>query len=215
MHTPVLLFTLIVSIATGLLAAVFPAWRSSRGDLHEDLAGGNRSFGPGRQARARWVLVSGEVALSVLLPGAACCTAASGRVARRRIRRNAHRPPSLPRARYDRIEKVTAFYHELESRVAPLPGVTEVSAANHVPLNGALASADYRTPEMSAGSDTALPTASYRMVTPRYFRAMGIPLLSGRIFDDHDDTDAPRVAIISQALARRSFNRKNPVGSRI
>ena len=219
MHPTVLLFTLGVSIAAGLLAAVLPAWRSSRGDIHEDLAGGGRLLGPGRRARTRWILVSAEVALLAVL----LCT---GGLLYRSFQVASRVSPgfetealtvrlSLPRVRYDRIEKVTAFYRELESRVAALPGVTEVSAANHVPLNGALASADYRTPEMPEGSDSALPTASYRMVTPRYFRAMGIPLLSGRVFDEHDDEDAPRVAIISQALARQSFAGKNPVGSQI
>jgi len=86
---------------------------------------------------------------------------------------------------------------------------------NHVPLNGALASADYRTPEMPGGDDAHLPTATYRMATPRYFRAMGIPVLAGRAFTTQDDDAAPRVAIISQALARRSFAGKDPVGAQI
>ena len=219
MHPTVLLFTLSVSIAAGLLAAAIPAWRASRGDLQEDLKGGDRSFGPGRRGRARWILVSVEVALLAML-------LSTGSLLYRSFRVASHVSPgfdedtltvrlSLPRARYDRIEKVTAFYDELESRVAALPGVIEVSAVNHVPLNGALASADYRTPEMPTGSDAALPTAAYRMATPRYFRAMGIPLLSGRAFDDRDGTDAPRVAIVSQSLARKSFGGKNPVGAHI
>ena len=219
MHPTVLLVALSVSVVAGLLAAILPAWRSSRGDLREDLTGGDRSLGPGRRGRVRWILVSGEVALLAVL--LSTCS-----LLYRSFLSASHVSPgfdkealtvrlSLPRARYDRIEKVTAFYQELELRVAALPGVTEVSAANHVPLNGALASADYRTPEMSAGADTALPTASYRMVTPRYFRAMGIPLRSGRAFDDHDDTGAPRVAIVSESLARRSFAGSDPVGSRI
>ena len=215
----VLLFTLGVSIAAGLLAAVLPAWRSSRGDLLEDLAAGGRSIGPGRRARARWVLISAEVALLTVLLSTGALLYRSFKVAQRvspgfdagalTVRL------SLPRTRYDRIEKVTAFYRELESRVAALPGVTEVSAANHVPLNGALASADYRTPDMPTGSDARLPSASYRMVTPRYFRAMGIPLLAGRAFDENDDTASPRVAIISQSLARQSFAGKDPVGAQI
>ncbi|MGH9868499.1 MAG: ABC transporter permease [Candidatus Polarisedimenticolia bacterium] len=215
----VLLFTLGVSVAAGLMAALLPAWRSSRGDLREDLAAGGRSLGPGRRARARWILVSVEVALLAVLLSTGGLLYRSFQVAQRvapgfwpdtlTVRL------SLPRARYGTIEKVTAFYRELESRVAALPGIREVSAANHVPLNGALASADYRTADMPTGSDARLPTATYRMVTSRYFRAMGIPLLAGRAFDEKDDTDAPRVAIISQALARQSFAGKDPVGQQI
>jgi predicted permease len=219
MHPTVLLFTLGVSIGAGLLATALPAWRTARGDLREDLTGSDRSFGPGRRGRARWILVSAEVTLLAVLLSTGSLLYRSFLVASRvspgfdddtlTVRL------SLPRARYDRIEKVTAFYDALESRVAALPGVTEVAAVNHVPLNGALASADYRTPEMPTGSGAALPTATYRMATPRYFRAMGIPLLSGRAFDDRDDTDAPHVAIISQALARKSFSGKDPVGTQI
>jgi putative ABC transport system permease protein len=122
---------------------------------------------------------------------------------------------SLPRGRYGDIGAITSFYRDLESRVAALPGVEAVSAVNHVPLNGALANADYRTPDMPAGSDARLPTADYRTATPRYFQAMGIPLIAGRAFRDEDDADAPMVAIISRTLARRSYPGRDPIGERI
>jgi putative ABC transport system permease protein len=93
---------------------------------------------------------------------------------------------SLPRKDYPDLAKVSQFYRQLEARVAAMPGVTSVAAANHVPLNGALASADYKVADRPPASENQLPTAQYRMVTPAYFRTMGIPLVAGRAFGDED-----------------------------
>jgi putative ABC transport system permease protein len=99
--------------------------------------------------------------------------------------------------------------------VAGLPGVLAVAAVNHVPLNGALASADYKVAGRPPLRDDQLPTAQYRMVTPAYFRAMGIPLVAGRAFDEEDREGGAPVAIVSQALARQSFPEENPVGQHL
>ena len=217
----VMAWTLAASVLTGLLAAAIPAWRATRGDVREDLASGGRSVGPARGAsRLRGAIVAVEVALlTILLSGAGLLY--------RSFQEAAGVSPgfdadvltvrlSLPRGRYTTTASVTSFYRELESKVAALPGVTAVSAVNHVPLNGALASADYKTHDMPAGtSDARLPTATYRMATPGYFQAMGIPLLSGRAFQETDIEGTPPVAIISRALADASYARRDPVGETI
>jgi len=216
----VLVFTAAIALAAGLLSAALPAWRAARGDLRQDLATAGRSHGHGREAaRLRSIIVAGEVALlAVLLTGAMLLYRSFGEASRVAPGFDAEALTvrlSLPRGRYGDIGKMTSFYRELHSRVAALPGVTLVAAVNHVPLNGALATADYRTADMQAGSDSRLPTANYRMVTPHYFRAMGIPLVAGRAFRDEDDADAPSVAIISRTLAHRSYQGRDPVGERI
>jgi putative ABC transport system permease protein len=107
---------------------------------------------------------------------------------------------------------MSAFYRDLEARVARRPGVQSVAAVNQVPLNGALASTDYKVQGRAPAREDQLPTAQYRMVTPAFFRTLGIPLLAGRAFDDRDRAGAPRVAVVSRALARRSFPDRDPVG---
>jgi putative ABC transport system permease protein len=107
---------------------------------------------------------------------------------------------------------VSRFYRELESRVAALPGVEAVAAVSQVPLNGALASADYKVADRAPAAEDRLPTAQYRMATPAYFRTLGIPLVKGRAFGDDDRPEGARVAIISQSLARESFPDRNPLG---
>src|SRR6185503_18960694 len=87
---------------------------------------------------------------------------------------------SLPRKDYGELVKVSQFYRQLEARVGALPGVTAVGAVNQVPLNGALASAEYKVADRPPASDDNLPTAQYRMVTPGYFKTMGIPVIAGR-----------------------------------
>ncbi len=119
---------------------------------------------------------------------------------------------SLPRPAYGELSSVSRFYSALESRVLTLPGVLSVGATNHVPLNGALASADYKVADRPPASEDQLPTAQYRMVTPAYFKTMGIPLLAGRAFGDDDREGGAFVAVISQSLARQSFPDRDPVG---
>jgi hypothetical protein len=119
---------------------------------------------------------------------------------------------SLPRTTYGELSSVSRFYRALESRVLTLPGALSVGATNHVPLNGALASADYKVADRPPASEDQLPTAQYRMVTPAYFETMGIPLLAGRAFGDDDREGGAFVAVISQSLARQSFPDRDPVG---
>lgn len=215
----VLVFTLLAATIAGVLTTTLPAWRASRSDLREDLSADART-GPGRaSARLRGIIVVAEVALlMVLLSGAGLLYRSFQEAARVSPGFDADVLTvrlSLPRGRYGDIARIASFYHELESRVVNLPGVTAVSAANQVPLNGALASADYKTDDTPLGDDARVPTADYRMVTPRYFEAMGIPLLSGRAFRETDIDGSPPVAIISRALARQSFADRDPVGQRI
>ena len=122
---------------------------------------------------------------------------------------------SLPRKGYGDNARLSSFYRAVEARVRELPGVSAVAAVNHVPLNGALASADYRVEDRPAPADDHLPTAQYRMVTPGYFDAMGVKILAGRTFDETDLPDRPAVGIISQSLARQSFPDRDPIGHRL
>lgn len=214
---PVLLFTAAVTLLAGTGFGLLPAWRAARTEANRELSAGRGAAG--EAGRARGLIVGAEIALMVVLLSAAFLLQQSFRSV---LRVEPGFDPraltvrlSLPRAVYADTQKISTFYRALEARVAALPGVQAVAAVNHVPLNGALASADYKVEDRPPASDDQLPTAQYRMVTPAYFAAMGVPLVAGRAFDEADDPGRPAVAIISRALARQSFPDRDPVGRRL
>jgi len=213
----VLLFTLGAAVLAALLFGLAPALRAARVDPSRDLESeGRGAAGTADRSRARGLIVASQVALMVILLTGAGLLLKSFREV---LRVEAGFDPgvltvrlSLPRKDYGELAKVSRFYRELEARVAALPGVTAVAAVNHVPLNGATASAEYKVADRPPASDDDLPTAQYRMATPAYFRAMGVPLLAGRAFTDDDREGGAPVVIVSRGLARQSFPDRDPLG---
>jgi predicted permease len=214
---PVLVFTAGAAVLSAVGFGLLPALRTARVDPNRDLkAEGRGGSGSADERRLRGTSVVAQVALMmVLLIGAGLLLQSFRAVTRVEpgfdsgvltVRL------SLPRTSYGELASVSRFYRELESRVLALPGVVSVGASNHVPLNGALASADYKVADRPPASEDQLPTAQYRMVTPAYFETMGIPLLAGRAFGDDDREGGALVAVISEALARQSFPGRDPVG---
>jgi putative ABC transport system permease protein len=217
---PVLFFTLGAAVLSGLTFGLAPAVRAARDGANADLqAEGRGAAGTLDRSRSRGLIVTGQIALMmVLLVG----TGLLVRSFREVMRVEPGFDPavltvrlSLPRKDYGQTAKVARFYRELEARVARIPGVTSVAAANHVPLDGAQASADYKVSDRPPASEDQVPTALYRMVTPAYFRTMGIPVVAGRAFVEEDREGGPLVAIISQALARQSFPDRDAVGQHL
>jgi predicted permease len=216
---PVLLFSAGAAIASGLAFGLAPAWRAARADPNQDLKSESRGGTGADRGRARGLIVVAQVAVMVvLLTGASLLFQSFQAVLKVEpgfdqgvltVRM------SLPRKDYSDTSKIRRFYEELEARVRRLPGVVSVAATNHVPLNGSLASADYKVADRPPASEAQLPTADYRMVTPRFFEAMRIPIVAGRGFDETDGEGRPTVAVISQSLARQSFPDRDPVGRQL
>jgi putative ABC transport system permease protein len=217
---PVLGFTIGAAFLSALVFGLVPALRATRADPSRELQGDGRgATGSRDRSAARGLVVMAQVAvMMVLLVGAGLLLQSFQAVMRvepgfdedvltARL--------SLPRADYADIHRMSRFYRDLEGRLSRLPGVSEVAAVNHVPLNGALASADYKVADRAPVGEDQLPTAQYRMVTPAYFRAMGVPLRAGRSFDDDDREGGALVAIITESLARQSFPDRSPVGERL
>jgi predicted permease len=213
---PVLLFTLGAAVLAAVVFGLAPALRAARVDPNQDLkAEGRGAAGAADRSRTRGLIVASQVALMMmLLTGAGLLWKSFREV----MRVDAGFDPgvltvrlSLPRKDYGELAKVSQFYRQLEARVAALPGVTSVAAVNHVPLNGALASAEYKVADRPPASDDNLPTAQYRMATPEYFKAMGIPVIAGRAFTDDDREGGAPVVIISRGLARQSFPDRDPL----
>jgi len=223
---PVLAFTIGLSIFTGLLFGLMPAWKSSRTNLNTTLKeAAGRSEGAGGTYRIRGFLLSGEVALAVLL------SVSAGLLLRSFMRVAAVSPGvrvaniltmtlNLPDAKYDTRLKRADFFKNLIERVESLPGVRSAGASIFLPLRVSILS--FRVGVNSfeiEGAPAVLPgqepTADYRMVTPHYFSTMGIPLRKGRVFDQHDDIGSKWVAIVNEALVRKHFPNQDPLGRRI
>ena len=209
-------FTLAVSLAAGLLVGVAPARQASRGNVRRALQQGGYGSSAGG-ARPRSALVFVEVALSTVLLVAALLLVRSFQHVRAvdpgfspsqvlTIRL------SLPRARYADHAAIEQFANLLLPRIASLPGVRGVGAANVVPMNGYLATTAFHVDGVVARD---APEAHYRMVTPGYFRALGIELRGGRGFDAADRSGSAPVAIVNETLARQFFHGRDPIGSRM
>ena len=221
LDTVVLGFTLGASLLTGVIFGLAPALQASGVDLNEDLKEGGRSTTEGRgRHRVRGLLIVSEVALSlVLLVGA-------GLLIRSFIHLRNTDPGfnpqhvltasvSLPSARYSKDEQQAGFYREAIERAAQLPGVEAAAAILPLPLGENGIETNFTIegqPELSTG---AQPTAGGRIITPDYIRAMSIPLIKGRTFTDQDTTEAPKVVLINETLARRFFPDENAIGKRL
>ena len=200
----VALFTLAVSLGASLLFGIVPALQATRGDLRQGLnTGGRGSGGGGSRVRAALVLV--EVALSAVLLLTAALLARSfqhvqavdpgfesASVLTVRL--------SLPRAEYQGRAAIENFYNQVQPRIAALPGIRAVAAANVVPMNGYLATTTFYVDGVLTKQETE---AHYRMISVDYFRALGIPVLIGRPFGPADSSTSAPVAIVSRTFAQK------------
>ncbi|HEX7174993.1 MAG TPA: ABC transporter permease [Pyrinomonadaceae bacterium] len=217
----VLTFTAGVSLLTGVVFGIAPALQASKVDLNETLKEGGRSAAAGAgHGRVRSLLVVAEVALSlVLLIGA-------GLMMRSFLRLQHVNPGlnpenvltmtvSLPRAKYKEQEKRPAFFGQLLERTRALPGVEAAGAASNLPLSGSLWGRSLTVegrPVLSVGE---APMINYCVITPDYFRSMGIPIMTGRDISETDAKDALKVTVIDERLAREYWPEESAVGKRV
>jgi putative ABC transport system permease protein len=166
------------------------------------------------------VLVAAEVALSLLLlVGAGLLIKSFMRLQRV----EAGFDPSgvltmrvvVPAARYSQPDQVRTFYREVLRRVSALPGVTKAGANSGIPLSGAGSSGTTTVDNPAFPDDRGTPEADQRVVTPGYFEAMGMTMLSGRMFDERDNETGQPVAIIDETMARTFWPNEDPLGKRI
>ena len=216
---PMLAFAIAVSLLTGLLFGVLPAWRMSRFDPLLALREGGRGHTSARgQHRLQGWLIVAEISVClVLLIG-------SGLLIRSFIRVLNVNPGfdarnvltvglNVPVKRYPREQRIE-FYHRLFARVRALPGVESVSAGFPLPLSGnsidiSIAIEEHPVPKADE------PSVNMAVVSPDFFRTMRIPILAGREFTARDDTQAKPVIIINDKFAHQYFPGENPIGKRI
>jgi putative ABC transport system permease protein len=216
----VLLFSLALSVITGLVFGIAPAWLAARADVNEALKQGTRgSTEGGARGRLRSALVVIEVTFALMLLGGAGLLARSfmqlAQVDPGFIPENATLLRlSLPQKKYAMPEQQTAFANALLDRVKALPGVHAAGLTHSMPLVGDYV-LGFNIEGRPAIDPSDLPSTNYYAVTPDYFRAMGIRLVRGRVFTPQDDAKAPRVAIINETMARQHFANEDPIGKRI
>lgn len=217
LNLPTLAFAGGISLVTGLVFGLVPAWQSTRPDLNRTLKEGGRGAGAGAGHHAlRHLLVITEIALAlVLLIGSALCI--------RSVQQARHADlgldPSNVLLAGLRIgmhgyteETGKIFYGRLQQRLAALPGVVDVALASTFPLGLERSGSRGFVPEgyvPRTNEDLSIP---YAIVSPRYFSTMKIPLLDGRDFNDLDDEKALPVAIINEVLAKRFWAGLDPIG---
>ena len=218
----VLVFTFGVAVLTGILFGLAPALRISRIDLNEVLKEGGRRAVSGRTAnRTRKLLVVSEIALSlILLVGAGLLVRSYQRILNAHPGFNPHNVLSLRLAltntKYPKPETITPFFRDVIERLNRLSEVESVAITYSLPMSTvALAWEPIRIENYAPKSTHELIISNVRIVSPDYFRTMGIPLVKGRYFDQHDTKDAPETVIVDETLAQRFWPDEDPIGKRI
>jgi len=217
LSVPVLVFTIALSILTGLLMGIYPALQGSHADLVDGLKeGGRGTSGSVRQQRFRKILVGAQVALSVtLLAGAALLIMSFIRLSQQNIGFRSHNlwtgAITLPVAQYPDAPSRQRFVEQTLNALRDVPGIETATISGDIPLAGG-----NRT--LYARGDRDVPPIEQRAnapshdIAPAYFKTWGIPLLAGREFNEHDVAEGQHVCLISQAGARKVFPNENPIG---
>jgi predicted permease len=218
MDAKVVLFALGSTIATGLLFGIAPAWRTAKVDLNAVLKQGGRGSSGRMSARLRKGLAAAELALAtVLLIGAGLFIESLGNLQRVHL---GFEPRALisfqlspPKAKYPLNSKGPQLYRALLDSLQSLPAVRGASVSSGIPFGAGT----YSRHPMITSEKSVLPPATavpidWRIVSPGYFKTMGIPLLHGRDFTDADGPDALPVMIVSAATAKKFWGDTDPLG---
>ena len=215
----VLGFAFMMSLITGIIFGLAPALQSTRPNLNEILKEGGRDSSAVARRWTRSALVIVEVSLAmVLLVGAGLLMKSFLRLSDIDMGFRAENlltmQVQLASARYRDQAKRTAFFDQLLERARALPGVESAAVISGVPVSWTGGGATFQI-EGRAEPDNTTPISNYRIISPDYFHAMGIPPISGRYFTEQDTENSEPVAIISQSLARASWPDENPLGRRL
>jgi predicted permease len=220
LDAPVLGFTLLVSLATGVVFGLVPAWQASHVDLNSSLKSGSRTGGGGeRKGRLRNGLVMAEVALALVLLICAGLLIQSFALLERvqpgvRTERLLTARVGLPDSAYSKNEQTIAFFEQFLTRVRALPGVESASTIIPLPLSQSnmVTSYDIEERPLPEGQQASAPV---RIIGNDYFKAMGVPLRRGRAFNENDRFDSTPVVIVNERFAEKVFPGENAVGKRI
>jgi putative ABC transport system permease protein len=214
-------FTLLVSLITGIVFGLIPAFHASKPDLNDSLKEGGRTGSEGgRRNFVRSALVVCEVAIAMVL------LVAAGLLIRSFARLQNVNPGfnpenvlsmqlSLPRSKYAERNQLSAFYDQAIERVKALPGVQSAAFGTNLPMSGSNSNASFAVEGLQVQPGESSPHGDPHMVTADYFKTMQIQLLSGRYFDERDSKDSMPVTIVDETLANRYWPGQDALGKRI
>jgi putative ABC transport system permease protein len=217
----VLIVTAAIAIVAGIIFGLAPGLASAKPELTEALKEGGRGATAGtRSNRLRNAMIVAEIALALaLLIGAGLLTKSfahlqdvnpgfdAGSVGTTEL--------SLLEAKYASGQPVADFYAELVRQTQTLPGVEAAALTMILPLSGTNSDSSFAIDGRAQTQGKVSPDEEIRVITPDYFKVLRVPLLAGRFFDQHDNSNVPKVVIINQAFARKWFSGENPIGKRI
>ncbi len=216
----VLAFTFGISLVTGALAGIIPAWRLTRANPNEALKQGGRADADAGSPALRNSLVVAEVALAlVLMFGAGLLVRSLGRL--RNVdpgfnpRNVLQARVSIPDEKYATPEALRSFYDRVLERVRALPGVTAAAAMNTLPLSGGGSTQPVAVEGRAAASLSEQPEVAVRIFTPGTLRTLGIALRSGRDFTEADTDKAPAAVLVSETMAKQFWPGEEAVGKRL
>ena len=216
----VLAFTLLISLVTGLLFGLAPAFRTTKVNLSDSLKDGARGSEGVMRNRTRSLLVIFESAVAVVL------LIGAGLLVRSLIELQKVDPGfdsnnvltlrlDLPHKKYGDEGKAANFWEQLETHVASLPGVQSVGLVTELPLSGQLNDLPFTVEGRPPVSPDQAFDADFRRVNQNYFSAMRIPLLRGRNFTEQEVRQSDKVALVSQQLVDTVFPNEEPLGKRL
>ena len=213
----VLVFTLVVSVVTGVAMGIYPAVQSARADLVNGLKeGGRGTSGSARQMHFRKILIGAQVALSVtLLAGAALLIASFVRLSQQSI---GYRYDNvwvgfvpLPGTTYPDVAARTRFVKDAQAALREVSGIENVTMSGEIPLFQNSSTLYSRTDGEILPIDKRAAAINHNIAAD-YFKTWGIPILAGREFDERDTADRPLVIMISQSGARKIFGDEDAIG---
>src|SRR5262245_39346690 len=214
----VLGFTLLVSLVTGLAFGLAPAWQTARLNLNDTLKEGGCGLLVNARNRLRGGLVVAEVALALmLLVGAGLLLKSFIRLSNVPLGFNPQNvltmQITLPEQKYPDAARRSAFFERAIQRIEALPGVEAAGLTWTLPVTGGPPSTGFKIEGRKSAPEGG--DADFDYCTPHFFRALGIPLLKGRVFEASDTAESPRVVIVNEALARAYFPDEEPLGQRL
>ncbi len=215
----VLLFTLGLSVMTGLIAGIVPAWRLSKANVNETLKQSAGRVADSGGSRTRSILVVAEVALSLmLLTGAGLMMRSLAHLRSLNPGFVAHNVLTfslpIPPTRYKTREEEFSFWKQLLTRIESLPGVAHAGATDDLPFDGG-SHQPIAIEGRPAVPMSEQPEVDVRIASTGYMPAMQIPITRGRAFNENDTAEHPGVIIVSEAMAKRFWPGENPLGKRL
>lgn len=216
----VLAFVMTLSVLSGVIFGLAPAWHGTESRLAEALEGARGAGEERTSHHARNIFVIAETALAiVLLIGAGLFIRSFARLQQVNVGFNPAQlltaQIGLPRAQYAKPEQWISFYKQTLERMNALPGAQEAAVAVPLPLSDSYINLAFEIEGRSPHSKSDAPTTDFVAISPNYFHVMQVPLLRGREFSDADSESGPKVCAISSSLAQQLFPNENALGQRI